>query len=286
MDIILEIENLTKKYPDFALDTLSFSIPQGAIMGLIGENGAGKTTTINLILNELKKDGGRIKIFGKDHLEHEMDVKEKIGVVFDDCHFSELLSANEMELFMKDIYATWQSKTYRDYLKRFGLPQDKQIKAYSKGMKVKLSFAVALAHQPQLLLLDEATSGLDPVMRDEILDILLEFVQDEKHGVLFSSHITDDLEKIADYITFIHKGKLLFSKTKDELIYHYGVIKCGAEMFNQIDKADMIAYRKQDYEWQVLVADQEEARRKYKKCLIDSVTISEIMLFHVKGEKR
>lgn len=286
MGNILEIENLTKKYPDFTLDTLSFSIPQGTIMGLIGENGAGKTTTINLVLNEMNKDGGGIKIFGKDHLEHERAVKEKIGVVFDDCHFPDLFNANEMELFMKNIYATWQSKTYRDYLKRFGLPQDKPIKAYSKGMKVKLSFAVALSHQPQLLLLDEATSGLDPVMRDEILDLLLEFVQDENHGVLFSSHITDDLEKVADYITFIHQGKLLFSKTKDELIYQYGVIKCGAEMFNQIDKADMIAYRKQDYEWQVLVADQEEARRKYKKCLIDSVTISEIMLFHVKGEKK
>jgi ABC-type multidrug transport system, ATPase component len=283
---ILEIENLTKKYPDFTLDALSFSIPQGTIMGLIGENGAGKTTTINLVLNELNKDGGGIKIFGKDHLEHERAVKEKIGVVFDDCHFPDLFNADEMELFMKNIYATWQTKTYRDYLKRFGLPRDKPIKAYSKGMKVKLSFAVALSHQPQLLLLDEATSGLDPVMRDEILDLLLEFVQDENHGVLFSSHITDDLEKVADYITFIHKGKLLFSKTKDELIYQYGVIKCGAEMFNQMDKADMIAYRKQDYEWQVLVADQEEARRKYKKCLIDSVTISEIMLFHVKGEKK
>lgn len=286
MGNILEIENLTKKYPDFTLDTLSFSIPQGTIMGLIGENGAGKTTTINLVLNEMNKDGGEIKIFGKDHLEHERAIKEKIGVVFDDCHFPDLFNANELELFMKNIYATWQSKTYRDYLKRFGLPQDKPIKAYSKGMKVKLSFAVALSHQPQLLLLDEATSGLDPVMRDEILDLLLEFVQDENHGVLFSSHITDDLEKVADYITFIRKGKLLFSKTKDELIYQYGVIKCGAEMFNQIDKADMIAYRKQDYEWQVLVADQEEARRKYKKCLIDSVTISEIMLFHVKGEKK
>ena len=188
MDYILEIENLTKKYPDFTLDTLSFSIPQGTIMGLIGENGAGKTTAINLILNEIKKDGGRITIFGKDHLEHETAVKEKIGVVFDDFHFPELFNANEMELCMKDIYATWQPNTYRDYLKRFELPQDKPIKAYSKGMKVKLSFAVALSHQPQFLLLDEATSGLDPVMRDEILDVLLEFVQDEKHGVLFSYH--------------------------------------------------------------------------------------------------
>lgn len=283
---IVEIENLTKKYPSFTLDTLSFSIPQGTIMGLIGENGAGKTTTMNLILNEMQKDGGQIKVFGKDHLEHERAVKEKIGVVFDECHFPELFNANEMELFMKDIYTTWQPKTYREYLKRFDLPRDKQIRTYSKGMKVKLAFAVALSHHPQLLLLDEATSGLDPVMRDEILDVLLEFVQDEKHGVLFSSHITDDLEKIADYITFIHQGKLLFSKTKDELIYQYGVIKCGVEAFNQIDHADILAYRKLDYEWQVLVADQEEARRKYKNCLVDSVTINEIMLLHIKGEKK
>ena len=286
MDNILEIENLTKTYPDFTLDTLSFSIPQGTIMGLIGENGAGKTTTINLILNEIKKDGGIIKVFGKDNLAHEKAVKEKIGVVFDECHFPELFNAHDMERFMKDIYASWQPATYRDYLKRFGLPQDKQIKAYSRGMKVKLSFAVALSHQPQLLILDEATSGLDPVMRDEILDLLLEFVQDERNGVLFSSHITEDLEKVADYITFIHAGKLLFSKPKDELIYQYGVIKCGSEMFNQIDQADIIAYRKQDYEWQVLVADQEEARRKYKKCLVDGVTLSELMLFHVKGETK
>ena len=286
MEYILEIKNLTKKYFDFTLDALNFSIPQGTIMGLIGENGAGKTTTINLILNELKKNGGSIKIFGKDNLEHERTVKKKIGVVFDDCHFPDLFNASEMEMFMKDIFLTWQPQTYRKYLQQFELPPNKPIKAYSKGMKAKLSFAVALAHHPQFLILDEATGGLDPVMRDEMLGVLLDFVQDEKHGVLFSSHITNDLEKIADYITFIHKGKLIFSKAKDDLIYNYGLIKCGAEAFHKIEQKDIIAYRKQDYEWQALVADKEEARRKYKKCVIDNVTINEIMLFHVKGEQR
>lgn len=286
MNNILEIENLVKNYPDFSLNYLKLSIPQGTIMGLIGENGAGKTTTINLILNEIKRDGGTIKIFGKDNIQCEREIKDKIGVVFDDCHFPDLFNALELEWFLKPIYTAWESPTYREYLKRFGLPINKPIKAYSKGMKVKLSFAVALSHCPQFLILDEATSGLDPVMRDEILDVLLEFVQDESHSVLFSSHITNDLEKIADYVAFLHKGNLVFSKPKDELLYKYGLMKCGAEVFNSIQRQDIIAWRKLDYEWQVLVADIEAARRKYKKCMIENATIEEIMLLYIKGEKR
>lgn len=286
MNNILEIENLMKNYSDFSLNHLRLSIPQGTIMGLIGENGAGKTTTINLILNEIKRDGGTIKIFGKDNIQCEREIKDKIGVVFDDCHFPDLFNALELERFLKPIYTEWQSSTYREYLKRFGLPNNKPIRAYSKGMKVKLSFAVALSHCSQFLILDEATSGLDPVMRDEILDVLLEFVQNESHSVLFSSHITNDLEKIADYVAFLHKGNLVFSKPKDELLYKYGLMKCGAEVFNSIQRQDILAWRKLDYEWQVLVADMEAARRKYKKCIIENATIEEIMLLYIKGEKR
>lgn len=286
MNNILKIENLVKSYPNFSLNHLNLSIPQGTIMGLIGENGTGKTTTINLILNEIKRNDGTIKIFGKDNLQCEKEIKDKIGVVFDDCHFPDLFNALELERFLKPIYTAWQSPIYREYLKRFGIPSNKPVKAYSKGMKVKLSFAIALSHCPEFLILDEATSGLDPVMRDEILDVLLEFVQYETHSVLFSSHITNDLEKIADYIAFLHKGNLVFSKPKDELIYSYGIMKCGTEVFNNIQRQDMIAWRKLDYEWQILVPDIETARRKYKKCMIENATIEEIMLLYIKGEKR
>jgi ABC-2 type transport system ATP-binding protein len=286
MEYILEIEKLGKNYSDFTLDDLSFSIPQGTIMGLIGKNGAGKTTTINLILNEIAKDSGSIKVFREDHLECEKEIKDRIGVVFDESHLPDMFSPNEIENFMKSVYFSWQTKMYHSYLNRFQLPANKPVKNFSKGMELKLNFALALSHNPQLLILDEATGGLDPIMRDEILDILLDFVQDETHAILFSSHITTDLERIADYVTFIHEGKLLFSKSKDELIYKYGIIKCGAEHFNCIDKNDIIAYRKRDYEWQVLIADKEKAQRKYKKYIIDNATIDDIMLFYVKGEEK
>ena len=284
MESVLEINNLTKDFGDFLLDKVSFSIPQGTIMGLIGENGAGKTTTINLVLNELEKDAGTITIFGKDHLEHETEVKNAIGVVFDDCPLPDLFSTMEIEEVMKNIYPSWDRGAFRKYLSEFELPTGKPVKDLSRGMKIKLSFAIALAHNPKLLILDEATSGLDPVMRDEILDILLDFVQDETHSVLFSSHITSDLEKIADYITFIHKGRVLFYKTKDELIYNYGIIHCTTACFEDLDKSEIIAYRKRDYEWQVMVADRETAQRKYEDCVVDNATLDDIMLFYVKGE--
>jgi len=286
MNDILQIKDLEKDYGDFILDKVSFSIPEGAIVGLIGENGAGKTTIINLILNEIKKDGGNIEVFGKDNLKYEKEIKDHIGVVFDECHLPDLFNAREIESVMKNVYSSWQKKTYQSYLSKFELPLNKAIKDFSKGMKVKLNFAVALSHNPQLLILDEATSGLDPIMRDEMLDILLDFVQDESHAILVSSHITSDLEKVADYVTFIHKGKLLFSKPKDELIYNYGIIKCGAELFDKLGKDDIITYRKQDYEWQVLVSDKEKAQHKYKKCIIDNATIEEIMLFYIKGVQK
>ena len=182
-------------------------------------------------------------------------------------------------------YKQWDECLYQNYLKRFQLPADKKIKTLSKGMKMKLCIAAALSHKPKMLILDEATSGLDPVMRDDILDVFLEFVQDEDHSILMSSHITTDLEKVADYITFIHQGKLLFCKTKDELRYHYGIIRCKAATFNQIDKTEVLAYRKDDYQWNVLVADKEKARRNYKNAIVDDATIDDILLLYVKGEK-
>lgn len=215
---ILEVKGLTKDYGDFVLDKLTFTVPKGVIMGLIGENGAGKSTTINCILNEISKTDGNIEIFGKDYLSEEIEIKDKIGVVFDENHFPDIFTPNEIGTYMSGIYSKWERNTYVNYLSKFELPADKRVKDFSKGMKVKLAFAVALSHKAELLILDEATSGLDPIIRDDILDILIDFVQDENHSVLVSSHIISDLEKVADYITFIHKGKLVFTHSKDELV--------------------------------------------------------------------
>lgn len=284
MDAILQVDNLSKQYAGFRLDNVSFSVPKGTIMGLIGENGAGKSTTINAVLDLIKKDDGRITFWGQE-LASSKRLKEDIGVVFDDINFYHTLTPARVGKISAAAYKQWQDSVYQEFLKRFQLPADKEIKTFSKGMKMKLCIAVALSHRPRLLILDEATSGLDPVMRDDILDVFLEFVQDEDHSILMSSHITTDLEKVADYITFIHQGKVLFCKTKDELRYHYGIIRCGTALFERIDKKEILACRKDDYQWNVLVADKENARRKYRDTVVDDATIDDILLLYVKGEQ-
>jgi len=282
MDAILQVENLTKHYPDFTLDHVSFSVPKGTIMGLIGENGAGKSTTINAILDLIHKDDGTVTFWGQE-LSSAKQLKEDIGVVFDGINFYETLTPAKVGKIARAAYSQWDNHLYQDYLKRFQLPLDKEFKQMSKGMKVKLCIAVALSHNPKLLILDEATSGLDQVMRDDILDVFLEFVQDENHSIMMSSHITTDLEKVADYITFIHQGKVIFNKKKDDLRYHYGIVRCGAATFDQIDKQEILAYRKEDYQWNVLVADKEKAKKKYKNAVVDDATIDDILLLYVKG---
>lgn len=280
----LEVRNLRKDYGDFVLDKLSFTLPRGVIMGLIGENGAGKSTTINCILNEIQKDAGEILIFDKDNIADEKEIKSKLGVVFDENHFPDIFTPLEIGKFMAGIYSGWEWPTYRQFLEKFELPKGKKIKDFSKGMKVKLAFAVALSHNAELLILDEATSGLDPIIRDDVLDMLIDFVQDESHSVLVSSHITSDLEKIADYITFIHKGKLIFSHDKDDLVDNYGIVNCGAAVFDVLDKTMVVAYRKEDYQYKVLVRDRNRASKNYPKAIVSPATIEEIMLFYVKGE--
>ena len=284
MDAILQVNNLTKHYPSFTLDHVPFDLPKGAIMGLIGENGAGKSTTINAILNLIHKDEGSVTFWGEE-LSSSKPLKEDIGVVFDGINFYETLTPAKVAKISAAAYRQWDESLFQDYMKRFELPTDKEIKTLSKGMKMKLSIAVALSHHPKLLILDEATSGLDPVMRDEILDVFMDFVQDEEHSIIMSSHISTDLEKIADYITFIHQGKVLFCKSKDELRYNYGIIRCGAALFNAIEKEDILTYRKDDYQWNVLVADKEKARKKYKNAVVDDATIDDILLLYVKGEQ-
>lgn len=285
MSNILEVEDLTKQYAGFKLDHVSFSVPKGTIMGLIGENGAGKTTTISAILDLIRKDEGTVRFWGQE-LSSSRQFREDIGVVFDGINFYETLTPAKVGKISGAAYRQWDSSLYRNYLDRFQLPADREIKSMSKGMKMKLCIAIALSHRPKLLILDEATGGLDPVMRDDILDVFLDFVQDEEHSILMSSHITSDLEKIADYITFIHQGKVLFCKTKDELRYRYGIIRCGAAVFDRIDREEILALRKEDYQWNVLVADREKARRKYKDAVVDDATIDDIMLLYVKGEQK
>ena len=286
-DTILEINGLSKAYKnsDFRLNDVSFSIPGGAIMGFVGENGAGKSTTIGCILNTLIKDSGTIKIFGKEMTNDSVDIRDDIGVVYDTNPFPVYLSPAKIAVAMRHMYSKWDDALFADYLKRFKLPEKRNIKSYSRGMTMKLNIAVALAHHPRLLVLDEATSGLDPIVRDEILDVFLDFVTDESKSILLSSHITSDLEKIADYITFIHDGNIIFSESKDNLIYNYGVMRCKAAQFGLLTKSDFFAFRKHDYQIDVLIKDRQAAGQKYKDVIIDNVTIEEIMLMLVKGEK-
>ena len=277
------VSGLTKSYQDFVLDHVSFTVPSGSIVGLIGENGAGKSTTIHAAIGLIQKEAGHAAILGKEELDAE--TREQIGVVFDGSNYPEILSPKKISRVMKHIYRSWDEPAYLRLLKQFSLPPDKPIRQFSKGMKMKLAITAALSHHSKLLILDEATSGLDPVIRDDILDMLLDFVQDEEHSILISSHITSDLEKIADYIVFIHEGKVVFSKPKDELTEQYGIIKCGAAQFDAIEKSDIIVSRKMDYEWQVLISDRDKMQKKYRDALIVPAAIDEIMLLYIKGEK-
>lgn len=285
-DNALKVNKLTKKYRDFILDEATFNVPKGTIVGLVGKNGSGKSTSIGLILGLIKKDSGDIQILGKQNQEINFETRNKIGVVFDGNNFPDYLTPKKLNKLLKNIYSSWNENKYFSYLENLSLPFDKKIKEFSKGMKTKLQITAAISHDPELLILDEPTSGLDPVVRDDILDMLLDFIQNEKNSVLISSHITSDLEKIADYIVFIHDGKIMFEKQKDELRYKYGVIKCETEQFYKIDPKDIIAYRKQDYEWQILVSDRFEAIEKYPNTIIDSASIDDIMLLYIKGKQK
>lgn len=287
MENILELQQLSKTFAksDFTLDNVSFSLPYGAIMGFVGENGAGKTTTIGCILNTVIKDTGTIKLFGKEMSDTDTDIRENIGVVYDSDNFPGFWTAKQLSKVMAGFYRNWDFSLFQKYLNDFRLPATQKIKHFSRGMTMKLAIAAALSHYPKLLILDEATSGLDPVIRDEILDIFLEFVQEEDHSILLSSHITSDLEKVADYITFIHNGRLLTTVSRNELVYQYAVMRCKESQFLALDPADVLAYRKRDYQIDVLVADIKKAERKYKNVVVDHVSVDEMMLLLVKGDK-
>ncbi len=228
MENILEIQGLNKTYDSFSLKDVSFSLPKGYIMGFVGENGSGKTTTIRSILNMANIDSGKISVFGLDSVKDTIAIKEKLGVVFDSLYLADHLNAKQIEKQLKPFYKDWDSKEFAGRLKSFGLPDNKRVGEFSKGMKMKLMIAIALSHKADFMILDEPTSGLDPVARDELLDILAEYIEDENRSVLFSTHITSDVERIADYVTILHNGRVWFTGTKDELNEKYVILR-GAE---------------------------------------------------------
>lgn len=275
------VRDLCKQFDGFLLDHVSFQVPKGRIVGFIGENGAGKSTTINLILDELKRDNGQIQIFGMENTISS--VKEDIGVVFDECNFHDVFNVSDIEKILSRVYKSWDRNLYRQYLNKFKIPERKQIGSFSKGMKMKLSIICAMAHKPKLLILDEATTGLDPVVRDEMLDLFLEFIQDEECSVFFSSHITSDIQKIADYVILIHQGKIIFEEQKDNLVYNFGIVKCGKEKFSSISPDDYIIHRITNVSVECLVRDKEAIKHKYKNVIVDNATLEDIMLFYIKG---
>lgn len=280
MENCIELKNVTRVYPQFKLDNISFSVPCGTVMGFIGENGAGKSTTIRAILGLLKKGEGTITVLGEDANSLSPETKEKIGVVFDGLTFPESLTAKQLDKVLKGIYRNWDSEAFYGYMSRFGLPTNKKLKTFSRGMVMRISIAAALSHHPQLLLLDEPTSGLDPVVRSEILDLFLEFMQDETHSILMSTHITSDLEHIADYICFIHQGKIVFTEDRNEMLAKYRILKCTDEQLAALDQADIIGMRKGRYANEVLTFSAE----KYPDYTADVPTIEEIMVYYVKQQ--
>ena len=282
----IEIKDLTKKYDGFTLDKVSFNVPKGSIMGFIGQNGAGKTTTINAILNIVKKDEGDIKLLGLDHEKDEYDAKKQIAAVFDELPFDDRLNAVTIDKVLREVFEEWNSETFFNYLDRFSLPRKKKFGKFSKGMKMKLQIASALSHNAKLLIMDEATTGLDPVVRNEILDIFLEYLQSEDHSILMSSHITSDLDKVADSVTFIDKGKVLISGYKDDILYSHGILKCTKDDYKDIAPEDIVSARLNDFGAEVMISDKAECSRKYSGAVIDPATLEDIMLFYVNRGKK
>lgn len=281
----LTLTGVNKTYAgsDFALRDVSFSLPAGSIMGLVGANGAGKSTTIDCILGTLKPQAGSIRVFGREISDDDTTLRDAIGVVYDGDNFPGYLTASQLSHILRDVYRQWDETLFQELLQRFHLDVRKKISRYSKGMTMTLAIAAALAHHPTLLILDEATSGLDPLVREDVLDLLLAFVEDETHAVLLSSHITSDLAQIADRLTFLHEGRVILSEEKDALLYDYGILRCRKAQFATLDATDILAYKQEACQISVLVADRERMARKYPDVTMDRADIDEILRLLVKG---
>ncbi|WP_075980243.1 ABC transporter ATP-binding protein [Bacillus massilinigeriensis] len=286
MEKILEIQNLCKNYKDFSLNNISMSLDRGFIMGFIGPNGAGKSTTIKLIMNLISKDSGEIRVFGQDHKKNEIKIKERIGFVYDESHYYEDLTILQMKKIISKFYKKWDDNAFYQYIKAFNLPINKKIKDLSKGMKMKFSLAIALSHHAELLIMDEPTSGLDPLVRSELLDILMDLIQDERKGILFSTHITSDLDKIADYITLIHEGEVILSLPKDEIFEQYGIIKGRKEFLTEQTRKYFIGIKENEYGFEGLVRDKTECKRKFgPNIIVEKPNLEDVMLFYTRGGK-
>ena len=279
----IELSHVTKHFPGFTLQDLSLTVPSGTICGLVGENGAGKSTTIRLLMAALRPDSGTCTVLGADSAAPEfLSLKEDIGVVLDEAYFPESLNALQVGGVMAKTYRRWDGKQYQNYLTRFGLPEKKPFKDFSRGMKMKLAIAVALSHSPRLLVLDEATAGLDPIVRDEVLEIFNEFTREEDHSILISSHILSDLEKLCDYIAFLHQGRLLFCDEKDRLLEEYGIFVGTADQVNSLQDGAVVARENSSFGG---------VRCLVKRALVpagwalERPTVEDIVLFLVKGAK-
>ncbi|MFC2132914.1 ABC transporter ATP-binding protein [Bacteroidota bacterium] len=279
MNNVIEIGNLRKDFEGFRLNNVSFSVPEGYIMGLIGPNGAGKTTIIKLIMNLLRKNEGSIKIFGLDNIEFETEIKSRIGFVYDNPNYDHL-NLKQIKGIIAPFYKTWDENVFRSLITKFNLPLNKKIKKFSRGMIMKSALAIALSHHADLIIMDEPTSGLDPLFRRELLDMFFELLQNEKKSILFSTHITSDLEKIADYITFINDGRLIFSSTKDEIFDNYSIIKGGNELLNEETNLLFKGIRTTQLGFEALSDNSSLIRKKLgKSVIVEKASLEDIMYF-------
>lgn len=278
---VIEVKNVTKDYGDFKLDGANFCVQEGSVCGFIGQNGAGKTTTIKLILDIIGADEGDIILFGENTKKDSAKLREDIGVVFDEMGFHEFMTGKDINLMMKNIYKNWDEKLFFDYLKRFSLPSKKKCGDFSRGMRMKLQIAVALSHNAKLLIMDEPTSGLDPIVRNEMLQIFREFVIEEDHTILLSSHITGDLEKLADSVVFINAGKIVLSGNKDEILESHGILKCKKDELDHISKSLIVSAQPGTYGVEVLVNDRYACKKLYPEMVIEPASLEEIMIFYV-----
>lgn len=278
---VIEVKNVTKTYADFKLDSISFSVPEGSVCGFIGQNGAGKTTTIKAMLDVINIDKGEIFVFGENIKKDSARLREDIGVVYDEMGFHEFMTARDINIMMKNIYKRWDEKIFFEYLKRFSLPTRKACGDFSRGMRMKLQIAVALSHNAKLLIMDEPTSGLDPIVRNEMLQIFREYVIEEDHSILLSSHITGDLEKIADEVVFINAGRLILVGNKDEILEKHGLLKCKKGEINKISDSFIVHYEEEAFGTKVLVNDRKACAKLYPDMVIEQATLEDIMLFYV-----
>lgn len=283
---VIELKNVVKDYGDFKLDHISFAVPEGSVCGFIGQNGAGKTTTINLILDIINRDEGEISLFGKPVDKDHAYVREDVGVVFDEMGFHEFMTAKDINIMMKNIYKNWDEVAFFDYLKKFSLPSKKKCGAFSRGMRMKLQIAVAMSHKAKLLIMDEPTSGLDPIVRNEMIGIFRNFVVEEDHTILLSSHITGDLEKIADEVVFIDGGKIVLSGNKDEILEKHGILKCKKEEASKVSEALIVGVEEEAYSTSILVNDRHAAAKLYPDMVIEEAALEDIMIYYVNAKKR